>query len=92
MFPEESIQYLYKTAYQLYVTVAKFLNNKRSHTVFKTFFFLEAYQNQYVKLQPNNKEFTERRRQQQLVTCNTPSYSGYNWFFIIYFVLTVKKQ
>ena len=42
--------------------------------------------------QPNNKEFTQRKRQQQLLTCNTPSSKGCKWYFITYSVLTEKKH
>ena len=59
-----------KTTYQLQVSATQFLNNKRPRIFFKTFFFWKAYQNPYVKLQPNNKEYVQRRRQQQLQTCN----------------------
>ena len=44
----------------------------------KTFLFLKAYKNLYVKPQPNNKGFTQRRRQQQLIAFNTPSSKGYS--------------
>ena len=47
-----------------------FLNNKRCYTFFKTFFFLKAYQSPYLKPESNNKEYMQRRRQQQLLTCN----------------------
>ena len=62
-------------------------NNKIPHNLFKAFFFLKAYQNPYVKPQSNNKEFTQRRRQQQLLTCNTQSSKRYSWCFV-----TEKKQ
>ena len=42
-------------------------DNKMSLTLFKTFFFLKAYQNS-CQAQRNNKEFTQLRRQQQLLT------------------------
>ena len=61
------------------------------HTLFETFFLLKAYQNLYVKPKPNNKKFTQQRRQQQILTCNTPSSKGYTCF-ITYSVLTRKKQ
>ena len=66
-----------KTAYQPYVSATEFLHNKRLHTFLKTFFSLEANQNQYVKLQPNNKEVNQRWRQQQPLACNTPNSKGY---------------
>ena len=59
-------------------SATEFLNNKRSHTLFQTSFFLKVYENPYVKPQPNNEKFTKRGRQQQLLTCNTPSSKGYS--------------
>ena len=41
----------------------EFLNNRRSLILFKTFFFLKAYQNQ-CQAQKNNKEFMKLRQQQ----------------------------
>ena len=35
---------------------------KKVYTLFKTLFFLKAYQIPHGKLQPNNKKFTQRRR------------------------------
>ena len=35
---------------------------KKAYTLFKTLFFLKAYQIPHGKLQPNNKKFTQRRR------------------------------
>ena len=56
-----------KTTYQSSISEAEFVNNKRTLTPFKTFFFLKAYQNP-CQAQQNNKEFTQLRRQQQLLT------------------------
>ena len=81
-----------KTAYQPQVSATEFLNSKSPHALFQTAFFYRDYQNPYVKSQLNNEEFTQRRRQQQLLTCNTPSSKGYSWCFITYSVLTGKKQ
>ena len=44
-----------------------------------------------MKLQPNDMEFTQKRRQQQLLACNTPSSKVYGRCFIMYSVLTGKK-
>ena len=68
------------------------MNNKTPHTLFQSSFLLKAYQNPYVKPQPNNEEFKQRGRQQQLLTCNTPSPKDYSWCFITSSVLTGKKQ
>ena len=38
------------------------MNNKRPHTLFQSSFLLKAYQNPYVKPQPNNEEFKQRGR------------------------------
>ena len=56
-----------KTTYQSSIPEAEFVNNKRTLTPFKTFFFLKAYQNP-CQAQQNNKEFTQLRRHQQLLT------------------------
>ena len=53
-----------KTAYQPSVSATEFMNNKRLYTLFKTFFFLKAYQNPYVKPYVICQEFTQRRWQQ----------------------------
>ena len=91
-------QKLSKTSYQPYVSAAEFLNNKRLHALFQTSFFLRAYQNLYVNPQPNNEKFMKWGRQQQLLTCITPSCKGYSWCFITFCinqketVKTLKKQ
>ena len=68
-----------KTAYQQLVSATEFRNNK-VRKLFDTFFFLKAYQNPYVKYQLNNNGFTQRRRLQQLLTCNTQNSKGYSCF------------
>ena len=65
-------------AYQPQVSATEFMNKKMPHNLLKTFFFLKAFQNPYVKVQSNNKEFTQRRLQQQLLSCNAPSSKGYS--------------
>ena len=44
-----------KTAYQPYVYGTELLNNKRSHTFFKTFFFWKPYKNRFVNAQLNGE-------------------------------------
>ena len=61
---------------QPHVSATEFMNNQMPHTLFETLFFLKAYQNPYVNSQLNNQKFTQRRRQQRLLTCNTQSSKG----------------
>ena len=73
-----SQEYFVLPAYQPYVSATEFLNNKKPHIFFETFFFLKAYRNPYAKPQPKIKEVTQRRRQQQLLTYNTSGSKGYS--------------
>ena len=65
-------QLIYKAAYQPQVSATEFLSNKRHRNLFETFIFLQAYLNP-CQAQPNNKDFTQLRRQQQHITSIHPA-------------------
>ena len=56
-----------KTAYQWLISVTDFLSNKTAHTLFETSFLLKGLPNA-CQAQQNNRQFTQLRRQRQLLT------------------------
>ena len=55
-----------KTAYHWLISVTDFLSNKTAHTLFETSFLLKGLPNAW-QAQQINKQFTQLRRQQQLL-------------------------